>query len=125
MTEKAILDPKQLTENLRVEIKQRFVNMIPETQFDEFIEQTITDFVNDEIKRVLIDELKKYASEKIKDYLHDKSIGSWNEKEQCQRLDEQLLSGIEKLVPKIFSDILSGAIQQALSGMSYNIQRVY
>lgn len=122
MENQALLDPKKLAENLKGKVKQEFINLIPEAEWDNFLVQTINDFKKNELEKVIKNELSVIIKEKIAAYMQDNAQGSYNWKRQRTELNEELTKSIELLAPAIFTQIIQGAVQSHLQQISNNMR---
>lgn len=115
-----VLDPRKFMDNLKEKVKTEFINLIPPDQWENFILTEINRFREVELRNVIKEELKKYTQEQIKMYLASKSEFQWNNENQRNELDKELLDGLVKLAPQMFVSLLNSVIHNFMEQMRYN-----
>lgn len=111
-----LLDPRKLAENLKERVKQEFVNLIPEGQWDKFLNDTIDDFKKNELQKVITDQIKIMAIDMVKSHLSQNSMTVYEGNKQT--MNDFIKEAVKEALPSMFTSMLQANLQQLL----YNIQ---
>lgn len=121
MTNTVSTDVKSLNDIVRDKVKETFVNLIPEDQWNELVKKCTDDFVKKELESVIKEELKKKMREKVSEELSSVVYASrW---ENGRQIPSQLIEMITKtLVPDIVTALMSGIVNEAVMQTANNLR---
>ena len=127
-------DPSTLMQGVRDRIKATFIAMIPDPHWDLMIKKEVDDFFRERDARgwnerktsgfheTVNGELEFFCREKVKEFLSRPEFKNSWDANGVAKLNDALEKCLVDAAPAIFAKILSGAMQQVLQNLSYQVR---
>jgi len=105
--------------HLQKQVKEKFLELIPEDVLSSFVDEAIEDFKQNDIKKVIIDELKIQTKDKIAAMLGN--LTEWDMEKQQEGLNSEMKKLLVEHAPQMFQAMIQGAAAQMIDQLKMDI----